>query len=205
MSRSSPLPPRRTGGKAQARGGLSDVWVLALFGPNAAFPHGTARDRALQEGDLVLVDTGGSLHGYRSDITRTWALGTPPVAARRAWDVVAAAQRAGLAAIRPGVACADGDAAARAVNEAAGFGSGYQRFTHRLGHGIGLEVHEHPYLVPGSTRILEPGMTMSDEPGIYEPGAFGVRIEDIVAVTDDGCEVFGPQVESLARPFGPGV
>lgn len=188
---------------AQERAGLSDVWVLALFGPNAAFPHGTASDRELHEGDLVLVDTGGSLHGYRSDITRTWALGRPPAAARRAWEVVARAQRAAIAAIRPGVACGDVDAAARAVVEAAGFGSGYQRFTHRLGHGIGLEVHEHPYLVPGSTRILEPGMTMSDEPGIYEPDAFGVRLEDIVAVTDDGCEVFGPQVESLAQPFGP--
>lgn len=188
---------------AQERAGLSDVWVLALFGPNAAFPHGTASDRALQEGDLVLVDTGGSLHGHRSDITRTWALGTPPATARRAWEAVAAAQRAALAVLAPGVACGDVDRAARAAIEAAGFGSGYQRFTHRLGHGIGLEVHEHPYLVPGSSRILAPGMTMSVEPGIYEPSAFGVRVEDIVAVTDDGCEVFGPRVESLAQPFGP--
>jgi Xaa-Pro dipeptidase len=183
--------------RAQEQAGLTDVWVLALFGPNAAFPHGTASDRALHEGDLVLVDTGGSLHGYRSDITRTWALGTPPEPARRAWSVVAEAQRAALDAILPGVTCGDVDAAARAVIEAAGFGAGYHRFTHRLGHGIGLEVHEHPYLVPGSLRILEPGMTMSVEPGIYEPGAFGVRIEDIVVVTDDGCEVFGPRVESL--------
>jgi Xaa-Pro dipeptidase len=188
--------------RAQERAGLSEVWVLALLGPNAAFPHGTANDRALHEGELVLVDTGGSLHGYRSDITRTWALGMPPPEARRAWSVVAAAQRAAIEAIRPGVMCGDVDAAARAVIDAAGFGPGYHRFTHRLGHGIGLEVHEHPYLVPGSTRILEPGMTMSDEPGIYVPGAFGVRIEDIVAVTDDGCEVFGPRVESLAAPFG---
>ena len=188
--------------RAQERAGLSDVWVLALFGPSAAFPHGTEHDRALQEGDLVLVDTGGSLHGYRSDITRTWALGTPPADAGRAWAVVAEAQRAALEAIRPGVACGDVDAAARAVIDAAGFGPGYHRFTHRLGHGIGLEVHEHPYLVPGSTRLLEPGMTMSAEPGIYVPGAFGVRIEDIVAVTDDGCEVFGPRVEGLAAPFG---
>jgi Xaa-Pro dipeptidase len=188
---------------AQERAGLSDVWVLALFGPNAAFPHGTEHDRPLAEGDLVLVDTGGSLHGHRSDITRTWALGTPPAAAARAWSVVAAAQRAALEKVRPGVACGEVDAAARAVVDAAGFGPGYRRFTHRLGHGIGLEVHEHPYLVPGSTRILEPGMTMSIEPGIYEPGAFGVRIEDIVAVTDDLCEPFGPLVESLEAPFGP--
>lgn len=183
--------------RAQERAGLTDVWVLALFGPNAAFPHGTARDRALQEGDLLLVDTGGSLHGHRSDITRTWCLGSPPAAARAAWRVVAAAQQAAIEAIRPGVACGAVDAAARAIVDAAGLGPGYRRFTHRLGHGIGLEVHEHPYLVPGSTRILEAGMTMSVEPGIYEPGAFGVRIEDIVAVTDDGCEVFGPRVEAL--------
>lgn len=188
---------------AQERAGLSDVWVLVLFGPNAAFPHGTASDRELHEGDLVLVDTGGSLHGHRSDITRTWALGTPPARARRAWEAVAAAQRAALAVLAPQVACGDVDRAARAAIEAAGFGAGYQRFTHRLGHGIGLEVHEPPYLVPGSTRILEPGMTMSVEPGLYEPSAFGVRIEDIVAVTEDGCEVFGPRVESLAQPFGP--
>jgi Xaa-Pro dipeptidase len=187
---------------AQERAGLTDVWVLALLGPNAAFPHGTAHDRELREGDLVLVDTGGSLHGHRSDITRTWAFGTASEAARRAWSVVVEAQRAAIDVIRPGVACGAVDAAARAVIEAAGFGSGYHRFTHRLGHGIGLEVHEHPYLVPGSTRILEPGMTMSVEPGIYEPDGFGVRIEDIIAVTDDGCETFGPRVESLAAPFG---
>lgn len=188
--------------RAQERAGLADVWVLALFGPNAAFPHGTAEDRALRSGDLVLVDTGGSLHGYRSDITRTWALGTASEPARRAWGAVARAQRAALAAIRPGVRCGDVDAAARAVIEAEGFGRDYHRFTHRLGHGIGLEVHESPYLVAGSSRILEPGMTMSNEPGIYEPGVLGVRIEDIVAVTDDGCEVFGPSVESLDQPFG---
>lgn len=190
--------------RAQERAGLSEVWVLALFGPNAAFPHGTQEDRALQEGDLVLVDTGGSLHGYRSDITRTWAMGAPSPQAQRTWKAVARAQQAALERIRPGARCGDVDAAARAVIEAEGFGGDYQRFTHRLGHGIGLEVHEAPYLVSGSTRILEPGMTMSNEPGIYEPGVLGVRIEDIVAVTDEGCEVFGPSVESLERPFGPG-
>ncbi len=188
---------------AQLRAGLTDVWVLALFGPNAAFPHGTAQDRALAEDDLILVDTGGSLHGYRSDITRTWAPGTVAPRAREAWSVVADAQRAALEQIRPGVACGAVDAAARAVIEAAGFGSGYERFTHRLGHGIGLEVHEHPYLVSGATQVLEPGMTMSDEPGIYEPGRFGIRIEDIVAVTEDGHEVFGPMVDGLDAPFGP--
>ncbi|MEM9461024.1 MAG: Xaa-Pro peptidase family protein [Myxococcota bacterium] len=182
---------------AQQRAGLTDVWALVLFGPNAAFPHGTADDRTLAEGDLVLVDTGGSLHGYRSDITRTWAPSSVSADVRRAWSVVAQAQRAALEQIRPGVPCGAIDAAARAVIEQAGFGADYQRFTHRLGHGIGLEVHEHPYLVKDAVRVLEPGMTMSNEPGIYVPDRFGVRIEDIVAVTDDGHEIFGPLVEGL--------
>ncbi|MEM7153112.1 MAG: Xaa-Pro peptidase family protein [Myxococcota bacterium] len=187
---------------AQNEAGLGDVWVLALIGPNAAFPHGTAEDRALTEGDVVLVDTGGSLHGYRSDITRTWVYGTPSDEVRTAWATVAEAQRRALEKIGPGVQCGEVDAQARAVIEAAGFGTGYERFTHRLGHGIGLEVHEPPYLVQASTQVLEPGMTMSNEPGIYVPGQFGIRIEDIVAVTETGAEVFGPMVESIDQPFG---
>jgi len=187
---------------AQERAGLTDVWVLALFGPAAALPHGTADDRELADGDLVLVDTGGSLHGYRSDITRSWAPSGVAPAVRAAWDAVAEAQRAALVQIRPGVTCGAVDAAARAVIEAAGFGADYEQFTHRLGHGIGLEVHEPPYLVRDSTQVLAPGMTMSNEPGIYQRGRFGVRIEDIVAVTEEGCEVFGPMVAGLDEPFG---
>ncbi|MEX1367619.1 MAG: M24 family metallopeptidase, partial [Nannocystaceae bacterium] len=183
--------------------GLSDVWVLALFGPAASFPHGTAQDRALAPGDVVLVDTGGSLHGYRSDISRTWVHGRASAEVRRAFDTVVAAQRAALRRIAPGTACGEVDAAARSVIEGQGFGRDYERFTHRLGHGIGLEVHEHPYLVRGSSRVLAPGMTMSNEPGIYVPGRFGIRIEDIVAVTADGHEVFGPMVRDLGAPLGP--
>lgn len=186
--------------EAQTEAGLGDVWVLALAGPAAAFPHGTREDRVVADGDLLLVDTGGSLQGYRSDITRTWAVGTPTDDARRAWDTVLAAQTAALEAIRPGARCGDVDAAARAVVQAAGWGEGYTAFTHRLGHGIGLEVHEAPYLVRGSDVVLAPGMTMSDEPGIYVPGKLGVRIEDIVAVTETGAEVFGARVQSLDAP-----
>jgi Xaa-Pro dipeptidase len=182
---------------AQEQAGLSDVWVLALAGPAAAFPHGTREDRVVEDGDLVLVDTGGALFGYRSDITRTWPVGKPSDEARRAWDTVHAAQSAALEAIRPGVRCGEVDAAARAVVQAAGWGEGYAAFTHRLGHGIGLEVHEAPYLVMGSDVVLDEGMTMSDEPGIYLPGRLGVRLEDIVAVTSTGAEVFGPRVERL--------
>lgn len=190
---------------ALAAAGVTDSWVLPLFGPNAAFPHGTPEGRALREGDLVLVDTGGFLHGYASDITRTWAFGDPSAIddrRRAAWDTVRAAQAAALATIRPGVRCAEVDAAARAVVAAAGFDGDYRHFTHRLGHGIGMQVHEPPYLVRDGEHRLEPGNTMSNEPGLYVPGEFGVRLEDIVAVTEDGAEVFGPLAAALDRPFG---
>ncbi|MBA3547120.1 MAG: aminopeptidase P family protein [Nannocystis sp.] len=190
---------------ALSAAGLTDTWVLPLFGPNAAYPHGTPQGRALADGDLVLVDTGGFLHGYASDITRTWAFGDPAAVddrRRAAWHTVRAAQAAALAAIRPGVRCAEVDAAARAVIAAAGFDGDYRHFTHRLGHGIGMQVHEPPYLVRNAEHRLEPGNTMSNEPGLYLPGEFGIRLEDIVAVTEDGAEVFGPLAESLERPFG---
>jgi Xaa-Pro dipeptidase len=188
--------------EAQEAAGLRNIWVLALFGPNAAFPHGTSEERSLREGDMVLVDTGGDLHGYQSDITRTWAPAGASDDARRAWDTVLAAQSAALEEIRPGRSCALADAAARGVIAKAGFGAGYEQFTHRLGHGIGIQGHEEPYLRMNNAQLLEAGMTMSNEPGIYRPGAFGVRIEDIVAVTAQGAEVFGPRPHSLERPFG---
>ena len=190
---------------AQTRAGLENVWVLVLFGQNAAYPHGTPQGRTLAEGDSILVDTGGFLHGYASDITRTWAYPDPGAIdepRRRAWSVVHAAQAAALGQIRAGVRCGEVDAAARRVIAEAGFDPDYGEFTHRLGHGIGMEVHEAPYLVRASERRLEVGNTMSNEPGLYLPGRFGIRLEDIVAVGEDGPEVFGPRAESLERPFG---
>lgn len=179
---------------AQRAAGLTNVWVLALFGPAASFPHGTAEDRTLGPSDVVLVDTGGSLHGYCSDISRTWVAGEGPIPTdvSLAHDAVARAQASAIDSIQPGVACGAIDAVARGEIEAAGQGSGYARFTHRLGHGIGLEVHEPPYLRPQNPQILDEGMTMSVEPGIYIPDHFGIRTEDIVAVTKTGVEVFGP-------------
>lgn len=183
--------------------GLTSVWVLGLCGPNAAFPHGTKHSHRLGPSDLVLVDCGGSLHGYQSDITRTWAAaGTPGDEVRRAFDAVLAAQTAGLKRFRAGVRCGEVDAAARASLTAAGFGEGYARFTHRLGHGIGVQGHEEPYLVQGSDVVLAPGMTTSVEPGVYVPGAYGIRIEDIAAVTRGEPDIFGPRVQSLEAPFG---
>jgi Xaa-Pro dipeptidase len=192
---------------AQLAAGLENVWVLALFGPNAAYPHGTPEGRELAAGDLILVDTGGFLHGYASDITRTWAFPEPSAIdteRQRAWSVVHEAQSAALAMIRPGVRCAEVDAAARQVIAAAGFDGGYGHFSHRLGHGIGMEVHEAPYLVRDADHRLEIGNTMSDEPGLYLAGRYGIRLEDIVAVVEDGAEVFGPRAASLAEPFGAG-
>ena len=188
--------------QAQEAAGLTHVWVLALFGPAAAFPHGTREDRALRPGEVVLVDTGGSLHGYRSDITRTWLpFGEAPAEVRRAWETVRRAQVQAMQAIAPGTTCGQVDAVARAVMASTGYGDGYQLFTHRLGHGIGLEVHEPPYLVRDNPLVLAPGMTMSNEPGLYFPGDYGVRLEDIVAVTENGVEVFGPSPGPFEDPF----
>lgn len=187
---------------ALAEAGLADPWALVLFGEAAALPHGTRAPRHLRRGDLILVDTGGALHGYQSDITRTWPFGPVSAAQARAWAAVSRAQTAALAELRPGRPCEAADAAARAAIAAAGLGEGYARFTHRLGHGIGLQTHEDPYLVRGNAAALAPGMTMSNEPGVYVPGELGVRLEDIVAITEGEPEVFGPRAAAIDAPFG---
>lgn len=177
---------------AQQKLGLVDVWRLALVGAAAAYPHGDNSSVKLQRGDFFLVDTGGSFHGYQSDNTRTWCVeGQPSSEQLRAWNAVRDAQRHAFEALRPGVACGDIDRVARASLVRSGYGEGYQHLTHRLGHGIGLEGHEDPYFDGGSEVRLEPGMTLSDEPGIYVYGSFGVRLEDIVVVTADGADSFG--------------
>lgn len=188
--------------QAQAAAGLTNTWALVLFGANASFPHGTRGERRLRRGDLILVDAGGALHDYQSDVTRTWPFGPVSAAQASAWQAVHAAQTAALAELRPGRACEAADAAARRAIAAAGHGDGYARFTHRLGHGIGLQTHEDPYLVRGNAELLRPGMTMSNEPGVYIPGELGVRLEDIVAITDGEPEVFGPRAAAIDAPFG---
>ncbi|HSA97234.1 MAG TPA: Xaa-Pro peptidase family protein [Acidobacteriota bacterium] len=175
------------------------------FGPNTAFPHGSQVPRTLAEGDAVLVDGGCAIEGYRSDVTRTIVFGAPSDKQRRVWDIVRKAQKAALAAARPGATCESVDQAARKVVEDAGFGPGYKYFAHRLGHGIGMEGHEYPYLVKGNTLKLEPGMTFSNEPGIYIYGEFGIRTEDCMVVTETGARHLGGlEAESIDRPFAEG-
>jgi Xaa-Pro dipeptidase len=162
---------------------------LVLFGPDAAFPHGTTKPRPLKSGDFVLLDGGGDLHGYTSDISRTGVFGAPPTDRQRhVWETVRKAQEAAFQALKPGALCQSVDAAARAVIESAGFGSDYKTFKHRLGHGIGMDGHEWTYLVRGNTTPLKPGMCFSNEPGIYIPGELGVRLEDIMFVTESGSD-----------------
>ena len=158
-------------------------FTVVASGPNGANPHHETGARVIEEGDMVVLDFGGLKDGYSSDTTRTVHVGEPTDEERDVHEVVRRAQQAGFEAVRPGVPCEEVDRAARAVIADAGYG---ERFVHRTGHGIGLATHEPPYIVAGETRPLEPGMCFSVEPGIYLTGAFGVRIEDIVAVTEDG-------------------
>ncbi len=160
-------------------------FTIVASGPNGASPHHGTGDRAISAGDAVVMDFGGVAGGYYSDITRTVFVGEPSAEQRRVHGVVREAQQAAFEAVRPGVAAEDVDRAARAVIAEAGYG---EAFIHRTGHGIGIEVHEPPYIVAGDTTPLEPGMTFSDEPGIYLAGRFGVRIEDQLVVTERGAE-----------------
>jgi Xaa-Pro aminopeptidase len=162
-------------------------FVIVASGPNAASPHHSTSDRVIQAGDPVVVDIGGTMpSGYCSDSTRTYLVGGPPPAEfHDYYEVLYAAQRAAVAAVRPGVTAEAVDAAARDVINEAGYGPA---FLHRTGHGIGLDGHEEPYVVTGNRRPLEPGMAFSIEPGIYLAGRHGARIEDIVVCTRDGVE-----------------
>ncbi len=157
---------------------------LIQTGPSGANPHAGAGDRILAKGDLLIMDFGLTMGDYSSDLTRTIAIGNPDDELRTIYETVKAANAAGRAAAKPGVTCQDVDRATRAVIEAAGYG---EYFTHRTGHGLGLEGHEPPYIVEGNTLVLQPGMTFTIEPGIYVPGKGGVRIEDNVVITETGC------------------
>ncbi|MEE4213861.1 MAG: Xaa-Pro peptidase family protein [Bacteroidales bacterium] len=173
------------------------------FGFTSAFPHGTRQVRHLHEGDIVLVDGGCSVEGFRSDVTRTTVFGKASDRQKEVFNVVLKAQQEAHRAVKPGIPCGEIDRVARKVIEDAGFGPGYKYFAHRLGHGIGMDGHEYPYLVKDNPLLLQPGMTFSNEPGIYIYGEFGVRIEDCFVVTEDGARMFGGMLtQDIEHPFG---
>jgi Xaa-Pro dipeptidase len=178
--------------------------ALVLFGTAAALPHGTVKPQTLREGDVVLIDDGCKVEGYSSDVTRTGIFGKPTEKIQRTFEIVRRAQDAALDAARKGRLSGTVDDAARGVITSAGYGPDYKFFTHRLGHGIGLDGHEHPYLVRGSKTNLMPGMTFSNEPGIYIPGEFGIRCEDLMVVAEDGpAQLLTPAFQvSLEKPLG---
>ena len=167
----------------------------------SALPHGSLQPQVIHEGSIVLIDDGCIVEGYQSDISRTFVVGKPTDKMKRVFEVVKKAQSAALKAAKPGVSCQCVDAAARKVVDDAGFGPGYAHFTHRVGHGIGMDGHEWPYLVKGNAQLLQENMTTSDEPGIYLRGEFGVRLEDDMYITPDGARWFTPQSNSLEDPF----
>ena len=177
-------------------------------GEFTALPHGSSTPQTITDGTVVMMDDGCVAEGYQSDLTRTFVVGRATDRMRRVFDVVKRAQAAALAAARPGVGLGAVDAAARKVVADAGFGPGYAYFTHRLGDGIGMDMHEWPYLVPNNmfgwdrTLTARPGMTFSDEPGVYIRGEFGIRLEDILVITPDGARLLTEPSPSLDQPFG---
>ena len=172
------------------------------IGPATASPHGSALPQTIHEHEIVAVDDGCTVEGYTSDITRSWVYGSPTDQQRKIFDAVHQAQSAALAAARPGVEMQSVDAAARKAITDAGFGPDYDFFLHRVGHGVGLDMHEPPFLVGGNHAQLKPGMTFSDEPGVYLHAKFGIRLEDCMVITDTAADLFTPQSASLENPFG---
>jgi Xaa-Pro aminopeptidase len=176
---------------AARRGGAEEMSFPTIIasGARSALPHGRASAQPVQPGSFVVCDFGVILSGYCSDQTRTVWVGSVPQDARRSYEVVREAQQAAIEAVRPGIAVGEVDAAARKVLKKAGLG---RYFTHSTGHGVGLEIHESPRVAAGQSEVLMPGMVITIEPGVYFPGKWGVRIEDMVAVNAGGCEVMTP-------------
>ncbi len=172
-----------------------------MVGEYTAFPHGSRTPQVLREGSIIMIDDGCTVEGYQSDITRTFVLGKASAKMKSVFDIVHRAQSAALEAARPGAACGSIDDAARKLITDAGYGPEYKYFTHRVGHGLGMDGHEWPYLVRGNPIKLQQNVTTSNEPGIYIRGEFGVRLEDDMHVTENGAELFTPQSPSLEEPF----
>ncbi len=178
---------RKAGMDVINKHGVKLAFMSVASGPKASDPHSTSEDRVIQEGEFVIIDTGAIVSGYTSDITRTLPCGNVSDEMLKIYEVVKKANAAGKAAVKPGVTCEYVDQVTRKIIEDAGYG---KYFTHRTGHGMGLEVHEEPYIVDGNTQELKVGHVFTVEPGIYLPGVGGVRIEDDVVVTEDGCNTF---------------
>ena len=177
-------------------------------GEYTALPHGSIQPQTIREGTIIMIDDGCTVEGYQSDITRTFVLGKATDKMKKVFDIVHQAQTAALKAAKPGVPLDSIDAAARKVIVDAGYGPGFKYFTHRVGHGMGMDGHEWPYLVKNNmfgwekALTMKPGMVFSDEPGVYIRGEFGVRLEDDMHVTENGAELFTPQSPSIEQPFG---
>jgi Xaa-Pro dipeptidase len=186
----------------RALGAAGNSFCIVEFGEGTS--HGLPGERRLGMDEMVLIDTGCRVQGYSSDITRSYVFGTPTARQRSIWDLEHEAQEAAFMAVRPGVPCEEIDAAARRVLERAGLGPDYALpgLPHRTGHGIGLSIHEGPYLVRGDTTPLAPGMCFSNEPMIVLPGAFGVRLEDHFHVTETGAAWFTQPSPAIDAPFG---
>jgi Xaa-Pro dipeptidase len=177
---------------------------LVLIGEASAYPHGSKKPHVVQRGDIVLLDCTSSIHGYQADISRTYVVGVPSAEQRKLWDQVHRGQQIAIQTARVGLPAGAVDDAVRKVYESWGFGPRYRLpgLSHRTGHGIGMEVHEPVYLVHGETTPLAPGMCFSDEPGLYIPGQFGVRLEDCWYMTEAGPKFFTRPPPSIDRPFG---
>ena len=184
-------------------GASGSYFCIVLFGEATSYPHGVNYVQTLKRGDTVLIDTGCKVHNYISDITRTYVFGEASERQKFVWHAEKQAQQAAFDAARPGIPCEEVDKAARRSLEANGFGPGYKLpgLPHRTGHGIGLDIHEGPYLVGGERRLLEPGMCFSNEPMICVPGEFGIRLEDHFYMTANGPKWFTRPAASLDRPF----
>ncbi|MET3928822.1 Xaa-Pro dipeptidase [Lysobacter sp. OAE881] len=178
-------------------------FALVLLNEASAYPHGSKQPQTVREGSVILMDVGCTLHGYQSDISRTWVMGKPTAKQRKVWDTVKRGQELALATAKPGVPVGAIDDAVRAMYEKEGWGPGYRLpgLSHRTGHGIGLDGHEPPYLVHGDTTPLAPGMCFSDEPGLYIPGEFGIRMEDCWYMTESGPKLFTQLAKSIDDPI----
>jgi len=178
-------------------------FALVLLNEASAYPHGSKQPQTVREGSVILMDVGCTVHGYQSDISRTWVMGSPTAKQRKVWDTVKRGQELALATAKPGVPVGAIDDAVRAYYEKEGWGPGYRLpgLSHRTGHGIGLDGHEPPYLVHGDSTPLAPGMCFSDEPGLYIPGEFGIRMEDCWYMTQEGPKLFTALARSIEDPI----